>query len=96
MSRIRVKCINDRWNPNTSEKDPELTKGKFYDVVNPNVPVYTGESRLSVVGDSGDEVERPKYCFRALPERPRKVALVVTGTLVKGKLQRRNVRLLRE
>ena len=62
MRKIRAKCIKSRWND--AGKDPELTQGKFYRVTNENVPIMNDDSALSVVGDHGEEITRPKHLFK--------------------------------
>ena len=60
--RIRIKCLNDTWKEGL--KDPDLTKGKFYNLLDKDVPVMNGESLLSFIGDNRVEVQRPKYLFK--------------------------------
>lgn len=65
MHSNRVKCIMDH---KEGLKDPDLTKGKFYTILDPNVSVIGHESMYSLVGDNGEQVERPKYLFITMTE----------------------------
>jgi len=56
----KVFCINDREN---EVKDPEITKDKFYKLVQVNVFIMESDPWLSVIGDNGIEVSRPKTSF---------------------------------
>jgi hypothetical protein len=60
--RVRIKCLNDTWKKGL--KDPDLTKGKFYTLLDKDVPVMNGESLYSFVGDNKTEIQRPKYLFK--------------------------------
>lgn len=59
---IRAKCVCNKWNEHG--RDPELTKGKFYKVTDTNVFIMNADSALSLVGDHGDEITRPKHLFK--------------------------------
>ena len=63
---MRVKCVADHWKDGL--KDPDLTKGKFYTILDPNVLVIGHESMYSLVGDNREQVERPKYIFITMLE----------------------------
>jgi hypothetical protein len=62
----RMKCLDSTWKfvNGKSIKDPELTKNKFYRLTERNVQVMTKESMVSLVGDSGEEITRPKHLFK--------------------------------
>lgn len=64
---MRVRCRTNRWHPSRCP-DPELTTGRFYTVVDSNVSTMAGESLYTLVGDSGEEIQRPKYAFALMPE----------------------------
>ena len=61
---MRAKCLVD-----TKEgiKDPEITAGRFYNVLETDVMVM-GESdiRISIVGDKGIQIDRPGSWFKEL------------------------------
>jgi hypothetical protein len=62
MHTLRAKCVKNKWNE--AGKDPELTRGKFYKVTNANVPIMNDDSAMSLIGDNGEEITRPKYLFK--------------------------------
>jgi hypothetical protein len=61
---VRAKCKIDTWNEHG--KDPDLTHGRYYRVGDPNVIVMGHDSMMTVVGDNGEEVTRPKHLFQIL------------------------------
>jgi len=62
---FRARCNSDTWNEGV--KDPELTTGKFYTVLDARVLVMNAETpEITVVGDSGVEVTRPKHVFHVV------------------------------
>lgn len=65
---MRVRCKTERWLPWSDLPDPELTKGRYYTVLDSHVETIAGEPRYSLVGDSGAEIQRPKHVFATLPE----------------------------
>jgi len=89
---MRVRCRTNRWHP-SGRPDPELTTGAFYNILLPNVQTMAGESLYSLVGDSGEEIQRPKHIFATMPEVQRlrarraiidgKIRLAVAGILRK-------------
>ena len=60
--QVRISCLTDTWKDGM--KDPDLTRGKFYTLLDNNVLVMGGESMFSFVGDSNVEVQRPKHIFK--------------------------------
>jgi len=59
---MRAKCINVKWKE--GKKDPELTKNKWYDILDVNVAVMGNEdTHIQIVGDDGKEITRPKRVF---------------------------------
>ena len=65
---MRIKCINAF---KEGLKDPDITEGKFYNVIDPNVFVMGQELMYSFVGDNDVEVSRPKQNFRIMFSRRR-------------------------
>lgn len=63
---MRVRCINDHWNKNL--KDPDLTQGKFYDVLDKNVLIMNQDTHYSILGDNGEQIDRPKSIFETTQE----------------------------
>lgn len=64
---IRLKCVDDHWiKDSPSVKDPEITRGRFYNLLNENVMIIGEEPRYSLIGDQGMEIERPKHLFRRM------------------------------
>lgn len=61
---MRAQCMTSVWNEHG--KDPELTKGKFYKVIEKNVITMGNESMVGLIGDSGEQIDRPKHIFRLL------------------------------
>ena len=63
----RARCKDANWVPTMGLgrrlKDPDLTTGKFYDVIDDNIPVMGMDSRCKVIGDNGEEITRPKHIF---------------------------------
>lgn len=60
---MRAKCINNHNQDGV--RDPELTHGKFYVVKNKNIQVTGSDvSFISVIGDKGNEIERPATYFQ--------------------------------
>jgi hypothetical protein len=76
---MRLKCINSHWKEGL--KDPDLTIHKFYDSINDNILILNGETMLSLLGDNGEEVIRPKYIFQTMPEmvHQRKISNRING-----------------
>lgn len=66
MHSNRIKCIMDHWKDGL--KDPDLTKGKFYTILDSNVQVIGHESMYSLVGDNKEQIERPKHLFITMSE----------------------------
>lgn len=66
---MRLKCINAHWKDGL--KDPDLTHNKFYNLIQDNILVLNHEAMLSVFGDNGEEIVRPKYIFQTMPEMTR-------------------------
>lgn len=62
MNKIRVKCISDRWRSDCG-KDPDLTKGRFYQVQNENILVMGYENMVEIIGNNGIAISRPKHIF---------------------------------
>jgi hypothetical protein len=60
--KIRIKCISYVWKEGL--KDPDLTTGKFYDLLDGSVFVMGEEAMYSFVGDNKVEIQRPKYIFQ--------------------------------
>jgi len=82
---MRLKCVNDHWKNDL--KDPDLTKGRFYDSLDDNVLVIGQEALVSLVGDNKMEIERPKYIFYTMNEVQRKnnLALAIQEKIARGK-----------
>ena len=66
---MRLKCINANWKEGL--KDPDLTKGSFYDSIDDNLMVLNHEPMVTVFGDNREEVARPKWIFQTMPEMQR-------------------------
>ena len=66
---MRLKCINDHWKEGL--KDPDLTKGSFYNSIDNNLMVLNHEPMITVFGDNREEIARPKYIFQTMPEMQR-------------------------
>lgn len=60
---MRAKCLNVHKADDKS-KDNEVTAGKFYTVVNETIQSMGNEEYVSIIGNSGVEVERPKRNFQ--------------------------------
>jgi len=64
---MRAKCKDAKWKPGDNKgtflKDPELTEGKFYEVIEENVRIMNEDTHCTVVGDNLDEITRPKHIF---------------------------------
>jgi len=60
--KTRIRCLNSVWKENL--KDPDLTTGKFYDLLDASVFVMGEETMFSFVGDNKVEIQRPKYLFQ--------------------------------
>lgn len=63
---MRAKCLNvDK--PDNGSKDTEVVVGGFYVVIEANVQsIASPEPFISIVGHSGEEVQRPKRNFKIL------------------------------
>lgn len=68
--RIRIQCLKDVWKEGL--KDPDLTKGKFYTLLDKDVLFMGGESMYSFVGDNRVEIQRPKHLFKCFVDSPPK------------------------
>jgi len=89
---MRIKCINARWRDGI--KDPELTTGKFYPVLTSDLLVMGSEPQYTLIGDSMNEITRPKHIFRPMPNRMTfrarmvrkngKAKMLVAGMIKKG------------
>lgn len=66
---MRLKCVNDHWKEGL--KDPDLTKGRFYDSIDNNLMVLNHEPMVTIFGDNREEVARPKWIFHTMPEMHR-------------------------
>ena len=66
---MRLKCINDHYRDGL--KDPDITKGSFYDSINDNLLVLNHEPMVTLIGDNRIEVERPKFIFQTMSEMHR-------------------------
>jgi len=55
----RAECFNENWRK--TGKDPELTNGKIYEIVNYVENIY--DPCITIIGDLGTEIERPKWAF---------------------------------
>jgi len=62
--RTRLYCVKDVNQEDL--KDPDITKGKFYNLLDKNVPVMGQEDMYSFVGDNKVEIQRPKHLFKQL------------------------------
>lgn len=61
---MRAKCLNVEQATDKS-KDPEVTAGMFYTVVQSSIQsIASPEPFISIVGNSGEEVQRPKRNFQ--------------------------------
>ncbi len=61
---MRAKCLKVEKADDKS-KDAEVTEGQFYKVVEATVTsIATPEPFISIVGNSGEEVQRPKRNFQ--------------------------------
>jgi hypothetical protein len=47
---MRLKCIDDHWKEGL--KDPDLTKGQFYNSIDNNLMVLNHEPMFTVFGDN--------------------------------------------
>jgi hypothetical protein len=63
---IRAKCIKDHWVTVGRKpiKDPDITVGKFYQVLEQKIISMGSDTMLSVKGDLGEEIVRPKHLFK--------------------------------
>jgi hypothetical protein len=62
----RAKCLKDHWVTVCGKpvKDPDITLGKFYPVIEQKVISMGADTMMSVKGDMGEEVVRPKHLFK--------------------------------
>jgi hypothetical protein len=58
---IRARCKTANWNEGM--KDPSLTTGKFYPVLQKIQIMNNDDPWITVVGDDGIEITRPKGIF---------------------------------
>ena len=70
---MRLKCINDHWKETL--KDPDITKGSFYNSIDNNLLVLNHEAMVTVLGDNREEIARPKYIFQTMPEMQRVIRI---------------------
>lgn len=65
---VKAKCKCD--NKVDGLQDPEVTKGRFYKVIDSSVLIHGNEDpHISIVGNSGVEVTRPKHLFYMLEKK---------------------------
>lgn len=68
MSRPRVKCITtERKYLPKGVHDPSFTVGRFYDVIDPEVPVM-GDDPWIRVSDGRQTYDRPRHMFGPILE----------------------------
>lgn len=65
----RCKCINN-FNQD-GIKDPEITVGMFYNVFGKLSVMGSDVSFITLIGNSGQEIERPSSWFRIFKEKKR-------------------------